>query len=59
MIDAIEKQLELGGANVAPSHSPGFKCNSAVWRALRDVHDRHEAWLEDGRAGSEQRDLLA
>ncbi|KAL4429609.1 hypothetical protein ABPG77_008658 [Micractinium sp. CCAP 211/92] len=27
----------------------GFKCNSAVWRALRNVNDRHEAWLEDGR----------
>ena len=23
----------------------GFKCNSAVWRALRDVDDQHEAWL--------------
>lgn len=28
----------------------GFKCNSAVWRALRPVNDRHEAWLEDGGA---------
>lgn len=28
----------------------GFKCNSAVWRALRNVNDRHEAWLEDGRS---------
>lgn len=27
----------------------GFKCNSAVWRALRNVNDRHESWLEDGR----------
>lgn len=27
----------------------GFKCNSAVWRALRDVHDRHPAWLEDAK----------
>lgn len=26
----------------------GFKCNSAVWRALRDIQDRHSAWLEDG-----------
>jgi 3-ketoacyl-CoA synthase len=26
----------------------GFKCNSAVWRALRPVNDRHAAWLEDG-----------
>jgi hypothetical protein len=26
----------------------GFKCNSAVWRALRPVSTRHEAWLEDG-----------
>jgi len=23
----------------------GFKCNSAVWRALRDVDDQHDAWL--------------
>lgn len=26
----------------------GFKCNSAVWRAVRDVNDRHGAWLEEG-----------
>ena len=26
----------------------GFKCNSAVWRAVSDVNDRHEAWLETG-----------
>jgi len=30
----------------------GFKCNSAVWRALRNVNDRHEAWLEDGKGSS-------
>jgi 3-ketoacyl-CoA synthase len=30
----------------------GFKVNSAVWRALRNVNDRHEAWLEDGRSAS-------
>lgn len=24
----------------------GFKCNSAVWKAVKDVNDRHEAWLE-------------
>lgn len=24
----------------------GFKCNSAVWRALRHVHTQHEAWLD-------------
>lgn len=42
-----------------PSHQPnpgpppaGFKCNSAVWRALRSVNDRHEAWLEDGKSAS-------
>lgn len=23
----------------------GFKCNSAVWRALRDVDDQHKAWV--------------
>lgn len=23
----------------------GFKCNSLVWRALRDIHDtKHAAW---------------
>lgn len=86
VIDAIEKQLELGPQHVGPSReslfrygnlsSPsiwyvlanietkqgvrkgervwqiafgsGFKCNSAVWRALHNVHTRHEAWLEDG-----------
>lgn len=25
----------------------GFKCNSAVWKALRDNQDRHSAWLEE------------
>ena len=24
----------------------GFKCNSAVWRAMRNVSTRHEAWLD-------------
>ena len=24
----------------------GFKCNSAVWRALRPVNTQHEAWLD-------------
>lgn len=24
----------------------GFKCNSAVWRALRTIHDEHAAWDE-------------
>jgi 3-ketoacyl-CoA synthase len=24
----------------------GFKCNSAVWRALRHVGTQHEAWLD-------------
>lgn len=27
----------------------GFKCNSAVWRALRNVDDRHSVWLEEGK----------
>lgn len=34
------------------SSCAGFKCNSAVWRALRSVNDRHEAWLEDGKSAS-------
>lgn len=34
-----------------PTHA-GFKCNSAVWRALRSVNDRHDAWLEDGKSAS-------
>lgn len=25
----------------------GFKCNSAVWRALRKINTQHEAWVED------------
>lgn len=25
----------------------GFKCNSAVWRALRNINDQHEAWAPD------------
>ena len=24
----------------------GFKCNSAVWTALRDCHDQHDAWTD-------------
>ena len=28
------------------SFGSGFKCNSAVWRALRPVDDRHGVWLE-------------
>ncbi|KAI3435763.1 hypothetical protein D9Q98_001821 [Chlorella vulgaris] len=101
VIDAIEKQLELLPANVAPSRETlyrygnvssssiwyvlaniesggmieqglkgkgglrrgggvrrgeriwqiafgsGFKCNSAVWRALRNINDQHEAWAPD------------
>ena len=35
----------------------GFKCNSAVWRALRDVNGRHPAWLEEG--GSAAREAPA
>jgi 3-ketoacyl-CoA synthase len=27
----------------------GFKCNSAVWKALRNVSSKHEAW--EGREG--------
>ena len=23
----------------------GFKCNSAVWTAARDIHTTHDAWL--------------
>eukprot|EP00887_Chlorella_sp_A99_P006245 scaffold3.g6245.t1 len=90
VIDAIERQLELGPDLVGPSReslyrygnlsSPsiwyvlanietkqgvrkgervwqiafgsGFKCNSAVWRALRNINDRHDAWLEDGGASA-------
>ncbi len=25
----------------------GFKCNSAVWRALKDVNQSHPCWTED------------
>ena len=25
----------------------GFKCNSAVWKAVRNVNTQHEAWLEE------------
>lgn len=24
----------------------GFKCNSAVWRAMRSINDQHPAWVE-------------
>ena len=26
----------------------GFKCNSAVWKAVQPVDERHKAWLEEG-----------
>lgn len=29
----------------------GFKCNSAVWRALRTCNEQHGAWVEGGQAG--------
>ena len=30
----------------------GFKCNSAVWQAMRPVRDRHRAWIrKDGSDG--------
>ncbi len=30
----------------------GFKCNSAVWQAMRPVRDRHRAWIrKDGSVG--------
>ncbi len=35
-------QLGFGG---------GFKCNSAVWRALRDIRQPHAAWAERPRQG--------
>lgn len=24
----------------------GFKCNSAVWRAMRNINEQHVAWLD-------------
>ena len=24
----------------------GFKCNSAVWRAMRNINEQHVAWVE-------------
>jgi 3-ketoacyl-CoA synthase len=29
----------------------GFKCNSAVWIAMRTVSTQHDAWLEDEEGG--------
>jgi len=26
----------------------GFKCNSAVWRALRSFKGSHEVWVDEG-----------
>ena len=38
----------------------GFKCNSAVWRALRPIHDTtHAAWKHiEGREDEAMRTLL-
>ncbi len=35
----------------------GFKCNSAVWKALRRINDVHPAW--DGFDVNEMREYLA
>ena len=35
------------GTDILVSLLTGFKCNSAVWRALRKINTQHEAWVED------------
>ena len=37
----------------------GFKCNSAVWKAKRNVNDRHAAWLEEGGSTATAKDVKA
>ena len=41
----------------------GFKCNSLVWRALRDIHDtKHAAWkhmAQPGRPGQDTSEMWA
>ena len=27
------------------SYGSGFKCNSVVWKAMRNIRHQHEAWL--------------
>ena len=35
----------------------GFKCNSLVWRALRDIHDtQHAAWAHMAQPGQQGQD---
>ena len=34
----------------------GFKCNSAVWRALRTIHSPHASWQHLPSNGSQQQD---
>jgi 3-ketoacyl-CoA synthase len=41
-----KKGLRRGDRVWQISFGSGFKCNSAVWRALRNINDRHPAWLE-------------
>lgn len=39
-----EKTVRRGDRVWQIAFGSGFKCNSAVWRALRHVHEVHPAW---------------
>ena len=36
----------------------GFKCNSAIWKALRPVKDVHPAWAHQANGGRRDPDFL-
>ena len=36
----------------------GFKCNSAIWKALRPVKDVHPAWAHQANGGRKDPDFL-
>ena len=51
----------MGCRPVQVGFGSGFKCNSLVWRALRDIHDtQHAAWAhmaQPGRPGQDTREM--
>lgn len=45
-------------AHVQVGFGSGFKCNSAIWKALRPVRDVHPAWAHQANGGRRDPDFL-